>query len=176
MSLLFFYEDSLRLKTIIGKAFVSGKDRLLFQMRYLRSPLIDPIRRRILVLFLKATRDLVPLRFWILVLHHFMFFYTIVVTVRFVLDFAPATNLAKSGAAGQVIFNLSEPYFKVAESILPRGLLLLTFLLFDYFEKLIGLIYRVLVLYGRGSKKKLWIEAIDTLALSLYGESFFSYS
>jgi len=104
-----------------------------------------------------------------------MVFYEIILTIRLVVEWYPSINLTEGGIFEQIIFNLSEPYLKASEEILPRGLsAIFAFLLVDQIKSFIKLLYRSLVLYGGGSTQKLWIETVDLLGLTLVGETLMS--
>lgn len=174
------YNNLLPYKYLIVKAFTSGSRKILYLLR-----LIFPLNRLISKLFLvvasflniftfvlRGSNSFIPIRFWLLVLHHFMVFYQVIITIRLVVEWYPSINLNEGGVFEQIIFNLSEPYLKISQEILPRGLSgIFTFILIERIQFFIQLIYRTLVLYGNSSRKKLWIETVDLLVLTLLGEN-----
>lgn len=174
------YNNCLPYKYLIVKAFTSGSRKILYLLR-----LIFPLNRLISKLFLlvasslniftsllRGSNSFIPARFWLLVLHHFMVFYQVIITIRLVVEWYPSINLTEGGVFEQIIFNLSEPYLKISQEILPRGLSgIFTFILIERIQFFIQLLYRTLVLYGNSSRKKLWIETVDLLVLTLFGEN-----
>lgn len=176
------YNNCLPYKYLIVKSLTSGSRKILYLLR-----LLFPLNRLISRLFLILASSLniftsllrgsnsfifIPARFWLLMLHHFMVFYEVILTIRLVVEWYPSINLTEGGVFEQIIFNLSEPYLKASEEILPRGLsAIFAFLLVDQIKSFIKLLYRSLVLYGGGSKKKLWIETVDLVGLAVAGET-----
>ena len=166
-------------KYIVVKAFTSGRLKILYLLRFL-FPLNRVLQRLFLVLassisiftpLLRGSSSFLLLRFCLLILHHFIFFYEIILTLRFVAEWYPSINLHEGGVVGQIIFTLSEPYFKAFEEILPRGLsAIFSFFLVEQLKSIPELIYRALVLYGGNCRKKSWIQSVDLLSLALFGE------
>lgn len=167
-------------KYIVIKAFTSGRRKILYLLRFL-----FPLNRLIARLFLICASSLhiftsllrgssffIPARFWLLILHHFMFFYEALLTLRLIAEWYPSINLHEGGVFEQIIFNLSEPYFKAFEEILPKGLsALFTFYIVEYISAIIEICYRTLVLYGGGARKKSWLENVDLVVLAISGEN-----
>lgn len=92
--------------------------------------------------------------------------------MRLIAEWFSSLNLHKGGAFEQIIFNLSEPYFKAFEEILPRGLsALFSYYLIDFIGSFIEIAYRAMVIYSGGSRKKSFIENVDLFTLALSGET-----
>nr|YP_010451147.1 hypothetical protein NUH79_pgp035 [Vischeria punctata]AOW70921.1 hypothetical protein [Vischeria sp. CAUP Q 202]QFR99739.1 hypothetical protein [Vischeria stellata]UTV00928.1 hypothetical protein [Vischeria punctata] len=167
-------------KYIVVKAFTSGRQKILYLLRFL-FPLNHILARLVLAFasslhiftsLVRGSTFFVPARFWLLILHHFMFFYEALLTIRLIAEWYPSVNLHQGGIIEQIIFNLSEPYFKAFEEILPKGLsALFSFYLIEHISSIIEIFYRTLVLYGGGCKKKSWIENVDLIVMAISGEN-----
>jgi uncharacterized protein YggT (Ycf19 family) len=183
-SFVLSYDSYLPYKYIIIKAFSSGRKRFLYILRFLlrfkqlmpKLFLIFASSSNILTFILRGSTFFIPIRFWILILHHFRFFYEALLTIRLVAEWYPSINLHQGGTFEQIIFSLSEPYFKIFEEILPKGLsALFSFYLIDHLGSIIELFYRALVIYGGGSRKKSWIESVDLINLAMSSEKLIHY-
>ena len=87
------------------------------------------------------------------------------------MEWYPSINLTEGGIFEQIIFNLSEPYFKASEEILPKGLsAIFAWLLIEQIKSFISRSYRVLTTYCVDSKGKICLETMDILALTIFGE------
>nr|YP_010478577.1 hypothetical protein Ycf19 [Chlorobotrys sp.]UVI60882.1 hypothetical protein Ycf19 [Chlorobotrys sp.] len=170
-------------KYLVIKAFTSGHHKILYILRFI-FPLDRLIARLFLVCasclhivtsLLRGSSFFLPARFWLLVLYHFMFFYEALLTIRLIAEWYPSINLHEGGTVEQIIFKLSEPYFKIFEEILPKGLsALFSFYLIEHISSFSEIFYRTLVVYGGGSKRKSWVESIDLVVLAISGESLLS--
>jgi uncharacterized protein YggT (Ycf19 family) len=111
-----------------------------------------------------------PLRFWVLILYHFTFFYEVVLTLRLFLEWYPNLNFQGGGIFEQTIYELSEPYFMVFEETLPKELAtLFSFVLIEYIPSIIGILYKTLTVYGQ--RKRSWIENVDLIVSAVSAES-----
>lgn len=169
-------------KYLIIKAFTSGRIRFLYFLRFFFSLyrfipkffliLLTNVNILFFTILVRGSSFFIPFRFWILILHHFRFFYEALITMRLIAEWFSSLNLHKGGAFEQIIFNLSEPYFKAFEEILPRGLsALFSYYLIDFIGSFIEMAYRAMVIYSGGSRKKSFIENVDLFTLALSGET-----
>ena len=88
------------------------------------------------------------------------------------MEWYPSINLTEGGIFEQIIFNLSEPYFKASEEILPKGLsAIFAWLLIEQIKSFISRSYRVLTTYCVDTKGRVvCLEIIDILVLAIFGE------
>lgn len=169
-------------KYLVIKAFTSGRTRFLYFLRFFFS--LQRVIPKFFLMFLSYVNILaftallrgssffIPLRFWILILHHFRFFFEALITLRLITGWLSSVNLHQGGTFEQIIFNLSEPYFKAFEEILPRGLsALFSYYLIEVIGSFIEMAYRAMVIYAGGSRKKSFIENVDLFTLALSGET-----
>lgn len=174
------YNYYLAYKYLVIKAFASGRKRYLYFLRFLFSfnrlvPGLFVIFTSLFNLFtfiIRGSSIILPVRFWLLILHHFRFFYETLLTIRVIVEWFPSINLHQGNVVGQIIFDLSEPYFKTFGNILPRGLsALLSYYLIDHICSIIEFVYRIMVIYGGASKKRSGIKIFHLVGLALSGES-----
>lgn len=170
------YKNNLPYYTFIIKTLNTGNRKIL-SLLYLIFPLKNLTAKLFLILFsslnictsfLGNTNKLFFVfgRLSLLILHHFMVFYEVILSLRFVMEWYPSINLTEGGMFEQIIFNLSEPYFKASEEILPKGLsAIFAWLLIEQIKSFISRFYRVLTTYCDNN-----IEIIDILTLALFGE------
>ena len=167
--------------SIVIKALITGNRKVLYLLRLLFP--LNKLTSRLFLIFASSLNVFTSLlrgpntflfmsgRFWLLILHHFMVFYEVILSLRFVMEWYPSINLTEGGIFEQIIFNLSEPYFKASEEILPKGLsAIFAWLLIEQIKSFISRFYRVLTTYCVDSKGKICLETMDILALTIFGE------
>lgn len=176
------YKDYLPYYTLVIKTLTTGNRKIL-SLLHLLFPLNKLTARLFLILvsslnvftsLLRGPNTLLFMsgRFWLLILHHFMVFYEVILSLRFVMEWYPSINLTEGGIFEQIIFNLSEPYFKASEEILPKGLsAIFAWLLIEQIKSFISRFYRVLTTYCVDTKGRVvCLEIIDILVLAIFGE------
>lgn len=176
------YKSCLPYYSLVVKALTTGNRKILYLLRLLFP--LNKLTSRLFLILVSSLNVFTSLlrgpntflfmsgRFWLLILHHFMVFYEVILSLRFVMEWYPSINLTEGGIFEQIIFNLSEPYFKASEEILPKGLsAIFAWLLIEQIKSFISRFYRVLTTYCVDTKGRVvCLEIIDILLLAIFGE------
>nr|AOW70816.1 hypothetical protein [Monodopsis sp. MarTras21] len=178
--LILHYKKYLPYNHLIVKFFTSGNNKVLYLIRLLFP--FTKLTSKLLLLFGSSLKiftfisqglnTFIPIRFWLLVFYHFMVFFDGILTIRLIMEWYPSINPNEGSLLEQTIMNLTEPYLKIAGELFPRGVsTIFVFLLVEQLLFFIQKLYRVLVTYGSGSKKRVWFEILDIFSSSIYYEN-----
>lgn len=118
----FFYKYTVLRSFTKGKKTILYLSRFIFQL-YRSLPILlrlAVVSFRFFNLLYRSCFYLLDFRFWLLIFCQFLQLYQIIVTLRLITEYC-FTNQHRSNKIIKAIFYLSEPYFKIAQSFLPRG-------------------------------------------------------